>query len=53
MPATVPEVIATPIPEKKDEEPKPEEPDPSLFTEIILDVRPEEKTLSTNFGRLA
>jgi twitching motility protein PilU len=33
--------------------PKPEEPDPSLFTEITLDVRPEEKSLSTSFGRLA
>lgn len=32
--------------------PKPEEPDPSLFTEIVLDVRPEEKNLSTSFGRL-
>ncbi len=33
--------------------PRPEEPDPSLFTEITLDVRPEEKTLSTSFGRMA
>ena len=33
--------------------PKPEEADPSLFTEIVLDVRPEEKVLATNFGRLA
>jgi twitching motility protein PilU len=33
--------------------PKPDEPDPSLFTEITLDVRPEEKSLSTSFGRLA
>ena len=33
--------------------PKVEDADPSLFTEIILDVRPEEKKLSTNFGRLA
>jgi twitching motility protein PilU len=32
--------------------PKAEEPDPSLFTEIVLDVRPEEKSLSTSFGRL-
>jgi twitching motility protein PilU len=32
--------------------PKPEEPDPSLFTEITLDVLPEEHKLSTNFGRL-
>ena len=32
--------------------PKPEEPDPSSFSEIILDVRPEEAKLSTNFGRL-
>lgn len=32
--------------------PKPAEPDPSLFTEIVLDVRPEEKSLSTSFGRL-
>jgi twitching motility protein PilU len=32
--------------------PKPEEPDPSLFTEIVLDVMPEEQKLSTNFGRL-
>ena len=31
--------------------PKPEEPDPSIFTEITLDVRPEEKPLSTSFGR--
>ena len=33
--------------------PKPDEPDPSLFTEIVLDVRPEEQKLSTSFGRLA
>jgi len=33
--------------------PKPEDPDPSLFTEIILDVRPEEPKRTTNFGRLA
>ena len=33
--------------------PRPEEPDPSIFTEITLDVRPEEKSLSTNFGRMA
>jgi twitching motility protein PilU len=32
--------------------PKPEEPDPASFSEIILDVRPEESRLSTNFGRL-
>ena len=32
--------------------PKPEEPDPSIFTEITLDVRPEEKSLSTSFGRI-
>jgi len=32
--------------------PKVEEPDPSMFTEIILDVRPEEQKLSTNCGRL-
>ncbi len=32
--------------------PKPEDPDPSIFTEITLDVRPEEKSLSTSFGRL-
>jgi len=32
--------------------PKAEEPDPSLFTEIVLDVRPEEQKLQTNFGRL-
>jgi twitching motility protein PilU len=32
--------------------PKVEEPDPSMFTEIILDVRPEEQKLATNFGRL-
>jgi twitching motility protein PilU len=33
--------------------PKPEEHDPSLFTEIILDVQPEEQKRSSNFGRLA
>ena len=33
--------------------PKPDEPDPSLFTEIVLDVRPEEKKLQRSFGRLA
>ncbi|MGB9129657.1 MAG: PilT/PilU family type 4a pilus ATPase [Thiobacillus sp.] len=33
--------------------PKADESDPSLFTEIILDVRPEEKKLSSKFGRLA
>ena len=32
--------------------PKQEDPEPSIFTEITLDVRPEEKSLSTNFGRL-
>jgi twitching motility protein PilU len=32
--------------------PKPEEPDPSLFTEIVLDVMPEEAKVATNFGRL-
>ena len=32
--------------------PKPEEPDPARFSEIILDVRPEETKLQTNFGRL-
>ena len=32
--------------------PKPEEPDPASFSEIILDVRPEEARLTTNFGRL-
>jgi twitching motility protein PilU len=32
--------------------PKPEEPDPASFSEIILDVRPEEAKLQTNFGRL-
>jgi twitching motility protein PilU len=32
--------------------PKAEDPDPSLFTEIVLDVRPEEQKLATNFGRL-
>ncbi len=32
--------------------PKPEEPDPASFSEIILDVRPDEAKLSTNFGRL-
>ena len=32
--------------------PKPEEPDPPRFSEIILDVRPEEAKLQTNFGRL-
>jgi twitching motility protein PilU len=32
--------------------PKAEDPDPSLFTEIVLDVRPEEQKLSTSFGRL-
>jgi len=33
--------------------PKPEENDPSIFTEIILDVQPEEKKIATSFGRLA
>ena len=33
--------------------PRPDEPDPSMFTEITLDVRPEEKSLSTSFGRMA
>jgi twitching motility protein PilU len=33
--------------------PKPEEQDPASFSEIILDVRPEEVKLSTSFGRLA
>jgi twitching motility protein PilU len=33
--------------------PQPEEPDPASFSEIILDVRPEETKLQTNFGRLA
>jgi twitching motility protein PilU len=33
--------------------PKVEEPDPASFSEIILDVRPEESRLSTNFGRLS
>ena len=32
--------------------PKPEKPDPASFSEIILDVRPEETKLQTNFGRL-
>jgi twitching motility protein PilU len=32
--------------------PKPEDPDPSLFTEIVLDVVPEDGRLATNFGRL-
>ena len=32
--------------------PKPEEPDPASFSEISLDVRPEETKLQTNFGRL-
>jgi twitching motility protein PilU len=32
--------------------PKQEEPDPSMFTEIVLDVMPEERKLATNFGRL-
>ena len=32
--------------------PKQDDPEPSIFTEITLDVRPEEKSLSTNFGRL-
>jgi twitching motility protein PilU len=32
--------------------PKQEEADPSLFTEIVLDVRPEEQKLGSNFGRL-
>jgi twitching motility protein PilU len=31
--------------------PKVEEPDPSMFTEIVLDVMPEDK-LTTNFGRV-
>jgi len=33
--------------------PKPEEQDPASFSEIILDVRPDEVKLATNFGRLA
>jgi twitching motility protein PilU len=33
--------------------PKVEEPDPASFSEIVLDVRPEEAKLQTNFGRLA
>ena len=33
--------------------PRPDEPDPSMFTDITLDVRPEEQKLSTHFGRLA
>jgi len=33
--------------------PRPEEPDPSMFTEITLDVRPEEPKIVTNFGRMA
>jgi twitching motility protein PilU len=33
--------------------PKPEEADPSLFTEIILDVQPEELKRPSRFGRLA
>jgi twitching motility protein PilU len=32
--------------------PKPEDPDPSLFTEIVLDVIPEDQRISTNFGRM-
>jgi twitching motility protein PilU len=32
--------------------PKPEDPDPSLFTEIVLDVVPEDARPATNFGRL-
>ncbi|MDH4288365.1 MAG: PilT/PilU family type 4a pilus ATPase [Aquincola sp.] len=32
--------------------PKVEEPDPASFSEIVLDVRPEEVKLQTNFGRL-
>jgi twitching motility protein PilU len=32
--------------------PKVEEPDPSMFTEIVLDVMPEEHKRATNFGRL-
>jgi len=32
--------------------PKPEEPDPASFSEIILDVRPEGDKIQTNFGRL-
>ncbi len=32
--------------------PKAPEPDPSLFTEIVLDVRPDELKQATNFGRL-
>jgi twitching motility protein PilU len=32
--------------------PKPEDPDPSLFTEIVLDVMPEDGKVATNFGRL-
>jgi twitching motility protein PilU len=32
--------------------PKNEDPDPSLFTDIVLDVRPEETKITTNFGRL-
>jgi twitching motility protein PilU len=33
--------------------PRAPEPDPSLFTEIVLDVRPDEQKLVTNFGKLA
>jgi twitching motility protein PilU len=33
--------------------PKPEEADPSMFTEIVLDVRPEEERRPSRFGRLA
>jgi twitching motility protein PilU len=32
--------------------PKQEDPDPSLFTEIVLDVMPEDARPATNFGRL-
>lgn len=32
--------------------PKAEDPDPSLFTEIVLDVMPEDQKVATNFGRL-
>ena len=33
--------------------PRPEEPESAIFTEITLDVRPEENKPTTNFGRLA
>jgi twitching motility protein PilU len=32
--------------------PKVEEPDPASFSEIILDVRPEETKVNTSFGRI-